>query len=59
MWRNFFCTTFYYEAFDLSGGRFESLGKWRFRSLSHFGVPIAPSAPAPVADAAAAAGGAP
>lgn len=60
MWRNFFCTTFYYEAFDLSGGRFESLGKWSFRSLSHFGVPVVPAAQAaPAPGAPATAGGLP
>jgi GT2 family glycosyltransferase len=60
MWRNFFCTTFYYQAFDLSDGRFESLGKWRFRSLSHFGAPVPHAATrSPAPDAAAAAGGAP
>ena len=54
MWSNFFCTTWYYEAYDLSGGRFESLGKWRFRSLSHLGVPMPEAATrasaAPVVD---------
>jgi len=52
MWSNFPCMTFFYEAFDLSGGRFESLGKWRYRSLSHLGVPM-PHAATPQAHAAA------
>lgn len=52
MWSNFPCMTFFYEAFDLSGGRFESLGKWRYRSLSHLGVPM-PHAATPKPHAAA------
>jgi GT2 family glycosyltransferase len=37
MWQNFHYATFYYKVYDLSGGRFEELGQWRFRSLSHLG----------------------
>ncbi len=40
MFRNFGHTTFYYLAFDLTGGRFEELGRWRYQCLSHLGVPV-------------------
>ena len=40
MFANFGCTTFFFEAFDLTGGRFEPLGMWRYRCLSHLGVPM-------------------
>ena len=48
MWTNFASTTYWFEAFDLSGGRFESLGRWRYRCLSHLGEapPAPPAAPA-------------
>lgn len=50
MFRNFGHTTFYYLAFDLSGGRMEEIGRWRYRCLSHLGVampPVATPAPQP------------
>lgn len=33
--------TFYFAVYDLSGGRFERLGTWRYRCMSHLGHPIA------------------
>jgi GT2 family glycosyltransferase len=48
MWSNFASTTFYFTVYDLTGGRFESLGKWCWRNLSHLGVPpVPPAAPNP------------
>lgn len=41
MFANFGCTTFFYKAYDLSGGRFEAIGQWKYRCLSHLGVPVA------------------
>lgn len=38
MWENFHYATFYYAAYDLSDGRFEKLGQWRYQCLSHLGV---------------------
>jgi hypothetical protein len=58
MWGNFACTTYFFEAFDLDGGRLESLGRWRYRSLSHLGEPM-PHAATPAPAAAAVAGGGP
>ncbi|MBL9078351.1 MAG: glycosyltransferase family 2 protein [Planctomycetes bacterium] len=53
MWTNFASTTYYFEAFDLSSGRFESLGRWRYRCLSHLGTPPpAPPRPAPAGEVA-------
>lgn len=53
MWSNFASTTFYFTAFDLTGGRFEPLGQWCWRNLSHLGVaPPASPSPAPVAGGA-------
>lgn len=54
MFANFGCTTFFYKAYDLSGGRLEELGQWKYRCLSHLGVPVAPP---PEAKPAPAAGG--
>jgi N-acetylglucosaminyl-diphospho-decaprenol L-rhamnosyltransferase len=46
-------TTFFFAVYDLSGGRFERLGTWRYHSLSHLGqaVPPRPS-PSPAEPAA-------
>ena len=38
MWQNFHYATFFYTAYDLTDGRFEQLGRWRYRCLSHLGV---------------------
>ncbi len=40
MWRNFGYATFFYSAFDLSRGRPEPLGTWRFQCLSHLGTAV-------------------
>lgn len=37
MWQNFHHATFYYIAYDLTDGRFEQIGQWRYRCLSHLG----------------------
>lgn len=37
--------TFWFQAFDLTDGRFERLGTWRYHCLSHLGVPVPPAAP--------------
>ncbi len=37
MWQNFHYATFYYTAYDLTDGRFEQIGQWRYRCLSHLG----------------------
>jgi N-acetylglucosaminyl-diphospho-decaprenol L-rhamnosyltransferase len=41
--------TFYFAAYDLSGGRFERIGSWRYHCLSHLGhsvaKPVAPPVP--------------
>lgn len=37
MWSNFHYSTFFYKVYDLSDGRFEELGQWRYSSLSHLG----------------------
>jgi GT2 family glycosyltransferase len=34
--------TYYFAVFDVSDGRFERLGTWRYRCLSHLGYAIAP-----------------
>lgn len=34
--------TFYFQAYDLSGGRFERLGTWRYHCMSHLGVKVGP-----------------
>ncbi|MCA8976911.1 MAG: glycosyltransferase family 2 protein [Planctomycetes bacterium] len=39
MWSNFHYATFYYTVYDLTDGRFEQLGKWRYQCLSHLGEP--------------------
>ncbi|MBL8723247.1 MAG: glycosyltransferase family 2 protein [Planctomycetes bacterium] len=51
MFRNFGYTTFFYLAFDLTDGRFEELGRWRYQCLSHLGVPVRKEPP-PAADGA-------
>ncbi len=56
MWSNFANTTFFFAAFDLTGGRFEPIGKWRWHNQSHLGVaPV--DAPPPAAPARPVAGG--
>jgi GT2 family glycosyltransferase len=40
MYANFGCTTFFYKAYDLSGGRLQEIGQWKYRCLSHLGVPV-------------------
>ena len=57
MWANFASTTFYFAAFDVAGARWEPLGTWSWRSLSHLGTPTV-STPAKAA-APAVAGGTP
>lgn len=54
MWSNFASTTFFFTAYDLTGGRFEPLGRWCWRSLSHLGTPTVPvqKSPQPVAGGA-------
>ena len=43
---------FYFAVYDLSGGRFERLGTWRYHCLSHLGQPVPPPAvPQPVGGA--------
>ena len=37
MWANFHFATFFYKVYDLSNGRFEQIGQWRYRCLSHLG----------------------
>ncbi|MCR9247164.1 MAG: glycosyltransferase family 2 protein [bacterium] len=37
MWQNFHYATFFYKVYDLTDGRFEELGQWRYRCLSHLG----------------------
>ncbi len=39
--------TFYFQAYDLSGGRFECLGTWRYHCLRHLGVSVPPPGPQP------------
>jgi N-acetylglucosaminyl-diphospho-decaprenol L-rhamnosyltransferase len=43
--------TFYFAVYDVGNGRFDRLGTWRFRSMSHLGQPIAPPPPATVGGA--------
>jgi hypothetical protein len=38
-------TTFFFAVYDLSGGRFERLGTWRYHSLSHLGHTVPGAAP--------------
>jgi len=57
MFANFGCTTFYYKAYDLTGGRLQEIGQWKFRCLSHLGVPV-PQAEAQAAAGAGSGGGA-
>jgi N-acetylglucosaminyl-diphospho-decaprenol L-rhamnosyltransferase len=38
---------FYFAAYDLSGGRFERLGTWRYHCQSHLGTSVAPKAGSP------------
>lgn len=45
MWQNFHYATFYYKAYDLTGGRMEELGQWRYRCLSHLGQVMEKAAP--------------
>lgn len=42
MWTNFSAVTFQFAVVDLSGGRFEPVGAWSWRCLSHLGTPIVP-----------------
>jgi hypothetical protein len=37
---HFVNATFYFQAYDLSGGRFERLGTWRYHCLSHLGATV-------------------
>jgi GT2 family glycosyltransferase len=57
VWENLPSASYYFEVYDLTGGGFVSLGKWRYRSLTHLGVPMPHLAKSPPA-AAAVAGGA-
>ena len=36
----FVSATYYFAAYDLTGGRFQRIGTWRYTCLSHFGVPV-------------------
>lgn len=38
---------FYFAAYDVSDGRLELLGTWRYYCLSHLGQPVRPPEPAP------------
>jgi N-acetylglucosaminyl-diphospho-decaprenol L-rhamnosyltransferase len=38
---------YYFQAFDLSGGRFERVGTWRYECRSHLGQKMPPKEPAP------------
>lgn len=49
LFRNFSYTTYWYQAWDISDGRLEPLGCWRFQCLSHLGVPSGAAAAAPAA----------
>jgi hypothetical protein len=40
MFANFSATTYWYRAYDLTGGRFEQLGTWRFHCRRHLGQVI-------------------
>jgi N-acetylglucosaminyl-diphospho-decaprenol L-rhamnosyltransferase len=42
MFANFGCTVFFYQGYDLTGGRCEPLGTWRYSCRSHLGVPVDP-----------------
>ncbi len=42
--RHFVPAVFYFTAYDLTGGRFERLGCWRFQCLSYLGTSMAPKA---------------
>jgi len=37
---------YYFQAFDLSGGRFERVGTWRYECMSHLGKILPPKEPA-------------
>ena len=37
---HFVHATFYFQAYDLSGGRFERLGTWRYHCFSHLGKSV-------------------
>ena len=47
-WRLFVHANFYFTVYDLTGGRREHLGVWRFQSMSHLGQPVPGAAPAAV-----------
>jgi GT2 family glycosyltransferase len=36
----FVSATYYFAAYDLTGGRFQRIGTWRYTCLSHLGVPV-------------------
>ena len=36
----FVAATYYFAAYDLTGGRFERIGTWRYTCLSHLGAPM-------------------
>lgn len=40
MFANFSATTYWYRAYDLSGGRFRELGTWRYQCRRHLGRPL-------------------
>ncbi|HEU4418949.1 MAG TPA: glycosyltransferase family 2 protein [Planctomycetota bacterium] len=42
----FVAATWYFAAYDLTGGRFERIGTWRYTCLSHLGVPVPSTAAA-------------
>jgi hypothetical protein len=42
----FVAATYYFAAYDLTGGRFQRIGTWRYACLSHLGVPVPSTAPA-------------
>jgi len=44
-WRLFVHANFYFAVYDLSGGRREHLGVWRYHSLSHLGNAVPGSQP--------------
>ncbi|HEX6813930.1 MAG TPA: glycosyltransferase family 2 protein [Planctomycetota bacterium] len=45
----FVATTFYFAAYDVTGGRFERIGTWRYGCRSHLGVPVVPEPARPAA----------
>jgi hypothetical protein len=44
MFKNFSPTTYFYRAFDLTGGRFEELGMWRYTCVHPLALPAAKGA---------------